>query len=120
MARLSTDSSLAALAAATSTQGPRLVVIGQGSFSGRVSSLIKIRPTLWSRLEKLAAGQQYLLVDLALQMLIDQLEKRNPADVLVVRAASLAATAEDQFIANEAKSRKRRLNLGPVVPNDKD
>ena len=80
MARLSNETSLAAFAAAYQANGPRLVVLGQGSFAGRVSSLIKVRPTLWERLGELAAGQQYLLVDVALQVLIDHLENRNPAD----------------------------------------
>ena len=116
MARLSNETSLAAFAAAYEANGPRLVVLGQGSFAGRVSSLIKVRPTLWERLGELAAGQQYLLVDVALQVLIDHLENRNPAEVLVIKAANLAATEEDHELAREAKENKRRLNRGPEQP----
>ena len=113
MARLSNETSLAAFAAAYEADGPRLVVLGQGSFAGRVSSLIKVRPTLLERLGELAAGQQYLLVDVALQALIYHLEKRDPADVLVVKAANLAATDADHELVREAKEKKRRLNADP-------
>lgn len=112
MARLSNENSLAAFAAAYEGGGPRLVVLGQGSFAGRVSTLIKVRPTLLERLGELAAGQQYLLVDVALQALIDHLEKRDPADVLVVKAANLAATDADHELVRQAKEKKRRLNRG--------
>ena len=71
--------------------------------------MLRVRPTLMKRLGELAVGQQYLLIDVALQTLIRELEMRDPADVLVVRASSLAATEEDHQIIQADKKSKARL-----------
>ena len=113
MARISSNESLAAFADATAPQGKRLVVLGQGSYSGRASSMLRMRPTLMKRLGELAVGQQYLLIDVALQTLIRDLETRDPADVLVVRATSLAATEEDHQLIQADKKSKARLKGEP-------
>ena len=96
MAKTAVSDALKSLTA-TGEKRPKLVFLGHGSMTGRAPSLLKIRPSLWAKLENLGVvgGGNYMLVELGLQLLIAQLEAQPEGEITVIRAETLAVTDED-------------------------
>lgn len=76
---------------------PKLVITGRSTMAGRGASLMRIRPTIWKRLEAIetVGTRQYLVVEAALTMFIAHLEGLPPGETLILDAEKMTATAED-------------------------
>lgn len=72
----------------------KLVVVGHGSTAGRKPHLIRIRETLRRDLKTVCQGQMYLLIEIALQRLVDDLKQRQ-GQMQVITAESMDASQED-------------------------
>lgn len=83
---------------------PKLVITGRSTMSGRGASLMRIRPSIWKRLEQVESvgTRQYLVVEAALTMFISHLEGLAPGETLVLDAEKMSATAEDHELLEAA------------------
>lgn len=77
-------------------RGLRLVVIGRGETRGRRPHLVRIRESLYQELKEVADGQFYLLVEIALRRMIDELKARPVNPVEMIKAEEMDATQEDE------------------------
>lgn len=76
---------------------PKLVITGRSTMAGRGATLMRIRPTIWKRLEQLESvgTRQYLVVEAALTMFISHLEGLPQGETLILDAEKMTATEED-------------------------
>lgn len=94
MARISAKDTLKALVGKEGQDKPRLAIIGSGiATKGRAHVMMKVRPSTLRRLEKVAFGPTYLLLEYALIKLIEDLEKTD--GLTTVDAAKLDPTPEE-------------------------
>jgi hypothetical protein len=104
MTRISAAETLAAL---NQEVAPKLVIIGHSiSGKGRTSTMLRVRPTVMARLERVAVGPTYLLCEIALLEMIDRLEKAQPGELRVVRAETFNPSKEDLEMIAAAEDRK--------------
>lgn len=66
---------------------PRLVILGRGQLHGRKLHAIRIRPQVIEALASVASGPVYLLVEIAVNRLVEELQKRETIEF--VRAEEL-------------------------------
>lgn len=76
---------------------PKLVITGRSTMAGRGATLMRIRPSIWKRLEQVetVGTRQYLVVEAALTMFISHLEGLPPGETLILDAEKMSATPED-------------------------
>lgn len=85
-------------------KGLRLVVVGRGETRGRRPHLLRLRESLYQELKTVADGQTYLLVEIALQRLIDDLKSRPVNPVEIIQAQTLDASQEDEHLLDQFSS----------------
>ncbi len=68
---------------------PRLMLLGRGQLHGRKLHAIRIKPEVVDRLAAIATGPMYLLIELAINRLIKELESRPASQIEVLRAEDL-------------------------------
>ena len=68
----------------------RLVVFGQGTTENRGATLMRLSDRLREELGEVAQGQLYLIVEIALRRLIDELKAR-PAGIEAISAEDIIA-----------------------------
>lgn len=74
----------------------KLIISGSSiSTVGRVTTLMKVRPSLLRRVEGLCLGPTYLLLELALEELCESLETLPPKAKRTLAAASFDPSPED-------------------------
>ncbi|MFM9902780.1 MAG: hypothetical protein ACKVOT_17335 [Polaromonas sp.] len=121
MARISAADILAAI---KSDNPPKLAIVGSSvSTKGRHNMLVKIRPSTLKRVQAVALGPIYLLIEQALLELCEDLEKSKVPRIPIL-ASKFNPTAEDLKELEEAEARKvegknvnRRVKKGePVWP----
>lgn len=66
---------------------PRLIITGRGQLDKRAMHALRLKPELFDRLKAVASGQNYLLVQVAIEQLCERLE--NTDEILVIRAEDL-------------------------------
>jgi len=69
------------------SQAPRLVILGRGQLGDRTPTLIRLRPQTLKRMKLLTDGPNYLIIQIALEKLFDELEKTD--EMQLVRAEDL-------------------------------
>ena len=112
MARVSAAETLAALKSKTP---PKLTIIGSAQATrGRVHAMMKIRPSTLKRLQAVALGPTYLLLEHALLRLVEDLERMPDGHITTVDAASFNPSDEDVAVVEEAKKRTKE-NPGEYV-----
>ena len=73
-----------------STSDLKLVVIGRGQTAGRTPNLVRLRPAVIKNLRQYADGPIYLLIEIALEKLAEQLAARPAGSKLeIVRAEEM-------------------------------
>ena len=73
-----------------STSDLRLVVIGRGQTAGRTPNLVRLRPSVIKNLRQYADGPIYLLIEIAMEKLAEQLAARPAGSKLeIVRAEEM-------------------------------
>ena len=70
-----------------SSEVPKLLIMGRGQMAGRAMHAMRITPELVERVKKCAAGPLYLVVQVALERLCEQLE--NQENIQVIKAEDL-------------------------------
>ncbi|MGJ7467483.1 MULTISPECIES: hypothetical protein [Comamonas] len=75
--------------------GLRIVIVGRGETRGRRPHLLRLRESVYQELKQYADGQTYLLVELALRKMIDELKRRPISEVEIIQAHDFDATPED-------------------------
>ena len=85
-------------------QGLRLVVVGRGETRGRRPHLLRLRESLYQELKEVADGQTYLLIEIAMRRLIDELKSRPVNPVEVIQAQTLDATQFDEHLLDQFSS----------------
>ncbi len=68
-------------------KAPRLVIMGRGQLHGRRLHAIRLKDEITSRLQEVASGPLYLLVEVAMLDMIERLEKSD--ELRLVRAEDL-------------------------------
>lgn len=119
MARISAADILAAI---KSDNPPKLAIVGSSvSTKGRHNMLVKIRPSTLKRVQAVALGPIYLLIEQALLELCEDLEKSKEPRTPIL-ASKFNPTAEDLKELEEAEARKvegknvnRRVKKGEPV-----
>lgn len=105
--RISSGETLAVLNSGNNKLMPRIAVIGHGKTSeGRVSTLMRIRPSTLERLSKVAIGPTYALLEVAILRMCEQLETAPEGEVSVIHMDTLAATEHDHELIRQAEERK--------------
>lgn len=102
---MATTSTLAKAIGSTSL---KLVVTGSGRTAGRRAHLIRLRESLLNDLKIHASGQLYLLIEVALQRLIEELKEQKGIAIIQVED-ELGVTQKDveDLEQHEAKMRKK-------------
>lgn len=110
MARISARETLEAL---KSKNPPKLAIIGSAKATeGRTHTLIKIRPSILRRLQGVALGPVYLLLEYSMLRLVEELEQVPNGMTKTIDAATFNASPED--IA-EVEAAKGRVKPGRVM-----
>ncbi len=93
---------------------PRLVVQGASSLAWRGQTLLRIRPSLMAEVKSYTVGPTYLIIEEALERLLDTLKAKSPDDKPDwVDADDLAATEFDkQMLIEEGRLPKARSEFG--------
>ena len=123
MARVSKADVIAELENPNSVK--KLIISGSSiSTMGRVTTLMKVRPSLLRRVEGLCLGPTYLLLELALEELCESLEALPPKTKRSVAASSFDPSDEDiaeveaMHTRREAEGRQvNRRKTKPTVPD---
>ena len=122
MARVSKAAVIAELENQSSTK--KLIISGSSiSTAGRVTTLMKIRPSLMRRVEELCLGPTYLLLELALEELCESLEAAPPKFKRSLPASSFDPSEEDiaeveaMHARREAEGRQVNRRKTKVVPD---
>jgi hypothetical protein len=87
----------------------RLVVVGRGETRGRRAHLIRIRESLLQELYTVADGQVYLLIEIALRRLIDELKAR-PAGIEAIQVQELLPSASDEYLLDQLAAKTARVS----------
>lgn len=66
---------------------PKLLIIGRGQLEGRAMHALRLKPELMEEVKNVAVGPMYLIVEVALRRLIEDLSERQ--DPLMIRAEDL-------------------------------
>ena len=61
---------------------PKLIITGRGQLNGRAMHAMRLQPELIERLKEVANGPVYLLVQVALEKMIAELEKSEGIQVI--------------------------------------
>jgi hypothetical protein len=61
---------------------PKLIITGRGQLNGRAMHAMRLQPELIDRLKQVANGPVYLLVQVALEKMIAELEKSEGIQVI--------------------------------------
>ena len=93
---------------------PRLVVQGASSLAWRGQTLLRIRPSLMAEVKSYTVGPTYLVIEHALEKLLDDLKAMpDGANPQWVDAEDLAATEFDkQMLIEEGRLPKARSEFG--------
>jgi len=79
---------------------PNIVVAGQSNLDGRMSTLLRVRPTLMQELRSVSVGPAYLMIEFALQELI---RRAKDGEEITIYAEDMAPTKEDQALLAQAR-----------------
>lgn len=85
-------------------KGLRLVVVGRGETRGRRPHLLRLRESLYQELKEVADGQTYLLIEIAMRRLIDDLKSRPVNPVEIIQAQDLDASQLDEHLLEQFSS----------------
>lgn len=106
---------------------PKLVITCRSTMNGRGASLIRIRPSIWKRLEAVESvgTRQYLVIEAAMIMFIAHLEGLEPGKTLILDAEKMAPTAEahelleatDREVKSIPRKRVAKTNWGDPEEN---
>lgn len=110
---------------ATRPPKKKLVIYGNSvSTQGRITTLMKIRPSLMRRVESLVLAPTYLTLELALEELCDSLEQLPEKARRTIIASDFDPTAEDiaeveaMHLKRETEGRQaNRSKIKRVVPD---
>lgn len=129
MARVSKADVIAEIENAESIK--RLIISGSSvSTKGRVTTLLKVRPSLLRRVDELCLGPTYLILEHALEELIEKLEAIPQGLKQAVKAAKLDPSDEDiaeveamhtrrEAEGRQVNRRKSKLTVPDVAPVEK-
>lgn len=93
--------------------GLRMVVVGQGTTRGRRPHLIRLRQSLLEEVKVVAGGSQlYLVIEIALRRLIDDLNARPPG-IEVIQVETLDPTPLDDAMLDQHEALMRKQNAKP-------
>lgn len=82
---------------------PKLYIRGRSTLDGRLATTLRIRPSLIEDLEKVAVGPLYLLVDVAIQRLIQELiNMPHDAPSIAIAGESMDPGVYDRVLLEEA------------------
>lgn len=87
----------------------RMVVVGRGNTRGRRSHLVRLREGLVQDLQEVAQGPMYLLIERAVQGLIDELRARNQG-IEVIQATDFDANERDVRLVEQIVERARKAD----------
>jgi len=61
---------------------PKLIITGRGQLNGRAMHAMRLQPELIERLKEVASGPVYLLVQVALEKMIEELKQSESIQVI--------------------------------------
>lgn len=61
---------------------PKLIITGRGQLNGRAMHAMRLKPELVERLKEVASGPTYLLVQVALEKMIAELQQTEAIQVI--------------------------------------
>ncbi len=70
-------------------------MINQSTSEGRFGMMLRIRPTLLQELRQATIGPAYIVIEYAIERLLDDLEKQSPGTLLTVNALDYNPTPQD-------------------------
>lgn len=108
------------IAQAMSTSSPKLVVVNSSTSEGRYQQMLRLRPTLLARVRELTVGPMYLIIEVALEQLVRDLEALPPGTMRTVNAFELDPSQEDREMMDKSSVPVRRVKRGTRkdAPND--
>jgi hypothetical protein len=92
----------------------KLVIVGQGETRGRRPHLVRLRESLVQELKTYVDGQFYLVIELALQRLIDDL-KQKEGGVEVIQVAEMSPDKADEHLMDQYEAQKQKRNSKKAV-----
>ncbi len=111
MARTGKD----AIAKAMTTRTPRLVVLNSSTSEGRMRQMLRLRPTLVKRVRELTVGPMYIIIEVALQKMCEDLEALEPGTLRTVDAATMDPTPEDAEAFDQVPKQRGGRKGKPVA-----
>lgn len=90
------------------THNPKLVVTGKGNQTDRRAMHLFLRPALMLRMSNTAKGSKNLVIELAIQKFLDDLDAQPDGSVKVVAASELDPNTDDFAAAEYMNANKRK------------
>lgn len=97
---------------AMSTATPRLVVVNSSTSEGRYQQMLRLRPTLLAKVRELTVGPMYIIIEVALQELVKQLEELPAGTMRTVNAFDLDPSQADREMMDKSAVPVRRVKRG--------
>lgn len=104
-----------AIAKAMTTRTPRLVVLNSSTSDGRMRQMLRLRPSLVKRVRELTVGPIYIIIEVALEKLCQELEALEPGTLRTVDAATMDPTPEDAEAFDEVPKQRGGRRGKPVA-----
>lgn len=113
------------IAQAMATTNPRLVVVNSSTSEGRYQQMLRLRPTLLARVRELTVGPMYIIIEVALEQLVRDLEALPAGTMRTVNAFEMDPSQEDREMMDKSAVPVRRVKRGtrkdaPGEPAGKD
>lgn len=103
----------------TATANPKLVVINSSTVKDRYQQMLRIRPTVLSRTRQLTVGPMYLIIEHALELLCDELERLPKGQIRTINAFDMDPSQEDKLLLTDMphrrNARQSRKEVGDEV-----
>lgn len=81
--------------ALASPRAPKLVVVNQSTSEGRFSLMFRVRPTLLKELREMTLGPSYIVIEYAIQKLLEDLKEQPQGTLLTLNAEDFNPTPAD-------------------------
>jgi len=82
------------------TGNPSIVVAGTSTLDGRMSTLLRIRPTVVERVKRVSIGPLYLIIEYALEQLC---ERAEAGEKFMIYAENMSAGPDDKEIMQRSR-----------------
>lgn len=90
----------------SATKTPKLVVVNSSTSDGRYAQMFRIRPSLLKRAREASVGPLYLILEHALEKLLDDLDQLPSGTLRTINAFDMDPSVEDRELLDKIPRRR--------------